>query len=351
MTSRERIRTIMDFGVPDRVGIFDWHWPSTLERWRGEGLPEGVNLTEHFGYDMASVGPDLSFRLQHEVLEEDEETYVERTSFGMTQRQWKGSKQGAPHQLDTLIRTRDDWERCRERFLPSRDRFPEDVAERVRALHDQGYWVNYWYLEPFELTWRFFGFKETLMLMASDPAFAGELFGACADQIIGNFDAAVAAGVEFDGNFAGGDIAGKNGPLFSPRMYRELLMPHHRRIFRYLNVSGVPTLYHGDGDNRPILDLLLEAGVIALHPLEVKAGMDLCELKAGYGDRLVLFGGIDVRALSSTKADIDAEIRTKLPVAMKGGGYIYCVDHSVAPTVSLANYEHALALVREIGTY
>ncbi|MCY2925468.1 MAG: hypothetical protein NT031_08520, partial [Planctomycetota bacterium] len=67
--------------------------------------------------------------------------------------------------------------------------------------------------------------------------------------------------------------------------------------------------------------------------------------------RLVLFGGIDVRALSGTKTDIDHEIRTKIPVAMKGGGYIYCADHSVAPTVSYENYRYAIDLIRQVGTY
>jgi uroporphyrinogen decarboxylase len=351
MASRERIRAITSFRVPDRVGMFDWHWAAAVARWKAEGLPDDVDLTSHFGFDMVSVSYDQSFRLEHEVLEDDEETYVERTSYGMTQRQWKGSKQGAPHQLDTLIKTRADWERYKERFLPSADRFPADVAQRTRELHEKGYWVNYWYLEPFELTWRFFGFKEMLMLMASDPGFASELFGACAEQIIGSYEAAVAMGAEFDGNFAGGDIAGKNGPLFSPAMYRELLMPHHRRIFQYLNERDVPTFYHGDGDERPLLDPLIEAGVRVMHPLEAKAGMDLRELKPEYRDRLVLFGGIDVRALSGSKQDVEAEIRSKVPVAMEGGGYIYCVDHSVAPTVSLENYEYALSLIREVGRY
>ena len=237
------------------------------------------------------------------------------------------------------------------RQKPSSDRFSPDVVREVKQFHDQGYFVNYWYLEPFELVWRFMGFKETLMLLAQDPGLASELFEACADQIIGSFDEAVSMGVEFDGNFVGGDLAGKNGPLFSPEMYRELLLPHHKRIFHYFNKKSVPTIYHGDGDERLLLDLLLEAGIVGIHPLEVKAGMDVREIKKRYHGRLVLLGGIDVRALSGTKDDIEKELESKLPVAMEGGGYIYCVDHSVAPTVSLENYEYALELVREIGRY
>ena len=351
MTSRERIGKIMNFEIPDRVGIFDWHWTAAVDRWKKEGLPREVDLTPHFGYDMVSIGVDSSFDIEHEILEENEESYVERNSYGMIQRQWKGIKQGAPHQIDTAIKTRSDWEKFKDRFKPSADRFDNDAVEKSQRLHEEGYWINYWYLEPFELVWRFFGFKETLMLMAADPEFITELFEACADQVIGNFDEAVARGVEFDGNFAGGDLAGKNGPLFSPDMYRDLLMPHHRRIFQYFNSKGIPTFYHGDGDERPLLDSLIEAGVVAMHPLEQKAGMNLIDLKRRYAGRLVLFGGIDVRELGGSRERIEKEIRAKVPVAMENGGYIYCVDHSVAPSVSYENYQYVLNLVREIGIY
>jgi len=351
MNSRERIAAIMDFRIPDRVGMFDWFWPGAIERWKREGLPENVDLHRHFGFDLVQVGYDQSFRFEQKILEENDETYVEQNNFGMTWRMWKGTWSGAPHQLDTLIKTRADWEKYKDRFAPAADRVPDDIGETTRRFHDEGYYVTYWYLEPFELAWRFLGFKETLLLMAADPELLGEIFEACADQVIGCYEAAVAKGAEYDGNFAGGDIAGKNGPLFSPKMYRDLLMPHHRRIFSHLNERGAPTLYHGDGDDRLILEDLIEAGVRALHPLEAKAGMDLRELKPRVRDRMVLFGGIDVRALGGAKEDIEREIRSKVPTAMEGGGYIYCVDHSVAPTVSLENYEYALSLVREIGVY
>ena len=352
MRSRERITKIMDFEVPNRVGMFDWYWSSALERWKAEGYPEDAGSpADRYGFDIRQIGCDQSFGFEHKVLEEDDQTQVVFNSYGMTERHWKGSKQGAPEQIDRLIKTRADWEAHKDRFLDVTGRIPDTLAQSTRDQHEKGLYLTYWYLEPFELAWRFLGFKETLMMMAADPELISEIFEACADQIIACYEAAAAAGAEYDANWAGGDIACKTGTLFSPKMYRELLMPHHKRIFSYFNERGLPTMYHGDGDCRPVLDDLIEAGVIALHPLEVKAGMDLVWLKEHYDGRLVLFGGIDVRALSGTKADIDREVHTKVPVAMKGGGYIYCVDHSVAPTVSLDNYEYALALIREVGRY
>ena len=54
--------------------------------------------------------------------------------------------------------------------------------------------------------------------------------------------------------------------------------------------------------------------------------------------------------MSDGREAIEQEIRTKVPAAMPGG-YIYCVDHSVAPTVSLADYEYAIELLSEVGRY
>ncbi|MDO8587540.1 MAG: hypothetical protein Q7T82_10930 [Armatimonadota bacterium] len=48
---------------------------------------------------------------------------------------------------------------------------------------------------------------------------------------------------------------------------------------------------------------------------------------------------------------MEEEIRSKLAVAMRGGGYIFHSDHSVPPTVSFENYRYAMELVDEYGRY
>ncbi len=67
MTSRKRIRRIMNLEVPDRVGMYDSHWLGAIERWEKEDLPipspepNGINrsaaFADHFGYDMMSLSP------------------------------------------------------------------------------------------------------------------------------------------------------------------------------------------------------------------------------------------------------------------------------------------------------
>jgi len=270
MTSRERITKIMNFEVPDRVGMFDWYWPGVLERWKTEGYPEDAGApVDRYGFDivweryeLGCSGKNKDRRqcqryivglmgynggFEHKVLEEDDQTQVVFNAYGMTERHWKGSKSGAPEQIDRLIKTRADWEANKERFLDVTGRIPDTLAQSTRDMHERGLYLTYWYLEPFELAWRFLGFKETLMMMAADPELISEIFEACADQIIAIYEAAAAGGAEYDANWAGGDIACKTGTLFSPKMYRDLLMPHHKRIFSYFNERGLPTLYHGAG--------------------------------------------------------------------------------------------------------
>ena len=84
---------------------------------------------------------------------------------------------------------------------------------------------------------------------------------------------------------------------------------------------------------------------------KAKAGLDLGTLREQYGQRLILFGNIDVRKLAGTKDEIEEEIRTKLLAAGPSGGYIYHSDHSVPNNVSLDNYRFALDMVRRLGRY
>ena len=93
------------------------------------------------------------------------------------------------------------------------------------------------------------------------------------------------------------------------------------------------------------------AGFTCLDPLEVKAGMNLIELKKNFGDKLAFMGGIDVRAMAdSNPAVIEEEIQ-KIIVAKQGGGYIFHSDHSIPDNVSFQQYQRVIELVREYGRY
>ena len=95
---------------------------------------------------------------------------------------------------------------------------------------------------------------------------------------------------------------------------------------------------------------LIEIGVDALNPLEVKAGMNPVALKKKYGDKLVFHGGINA-VLWSKPDEIRAEIERVVPVMKQGGGYIFASDHSIPDNISLENFKLVLETLRRVGSY
>ncbi len=114
----------------------------------------------------------------------------------------------------------------------------------------------------------------------------------------------------------------------------------------------MPTILHCCGYVKELIPHLIEVGLDCLQPLEVKAGMDVRELKEKYGDKLSFMGGIDVRAMANPDPNIiEEEIRSKFEVAKKGGGYIYHSDHSIPNNVSFKQYKRVMELVKKYGKY
>jgi uroporphyrinogen decarboxylase len=114
----------------------------------------------------------------------------------------------------------------------------------------------------------------------------------------------------------------------------------------------VPVILHSCGNVTEHIPALIEVGFAGLQPLEVKAGVDMLDLKDQFGDRFTFMGGIDARAMSHPDPSvIETEIASKIPVMKQGGGYIYHCDHSIPSDVSFAQYQRVMELVAEYGRY
>ncbi|MHC4516977.1 MAG: uroporphyrinogen decarboxylase family protein, partial [Planctomycetota bacterium] len=115
--------------------------------------------------------------------------------------------------------------------------------------------------------------------------------------------------------------------------------------------QGLPVIYHGCGNVKAILEDYIEIGVDAYNPLEVKAGMDVVELRRQYGHRIAFCGNLDIQKWErGDREEIAAEILRKLHAA-KGGGLILQSDHSVTSAVSGRTYDYVVKLIREHGVY
>jgi uroporphyrinogen-III decarboxylase len=155
---------------------------------------------------------------------------------------------------------------------------------------------------------------------------------------------------DIDFDYANGweDIAFRNGPLIGPAMFRDFLLPGYKRIASLLRAHGVNVIFTDcDGDINAIVDLWMEAGFTCQFPLEVGAGTDPIALRERFGERVLLIGGVNKRALIAGRDPIDREMERLAPLVAQGG-FIPHVDHRCPPDVTFENYLYYLEAKKRI---
>ena len=353
MTARERFLAALSHKEADRIPIHDSPWGHTVNRWHQEGLPADKSPAEYFGYDeLVGQGPDISFQFPHETVEETETYTIYRDANGNTRRSFK-DHESTPELIDFTIRNRRIWEEHKPRLAWNDKRVDwENWLKTNREARERGAFVCLSCAIGYDRTQGIVRSDHLLMAIADDPAWVKDMFETTVDMVITGCEEMMARGFQFDGAFMFDDLGYRKATLFSPAAFRELEFPSQKRLYDFCHSKGLPTILHSCGNVRALVPQLIEAGLDCLQPLEVKSGMDLVELKKSFGGRLALFGGIDVRAMANPDPTvIEKEISTKIPVAKRGGGYIYHSDHSVPSNVSFEQYTRVMELVRKYGTF
>jgi hypothetical protein len=363
MNERERFRATAEFSMPDRAFLLPpWAWDETLARWKGEGLPEGVELETFFETDHEAgapvamqgiYGPHLHPGLERQVLAEMNAYLIVRDEEGNTVKLFKDDpKRSMPAWVAYPMQGRTDWETLvkprLDASLPGRHplgeawrRYAAKAAQRDVPL---GIWCGSFYGWPRS----FLGVEHISTLFYDDPGLIHEICNHIADFVI-ELVTPLLKDIQFDLAYIWEDMAGKAGPLCSPRTYRQFMLSPLKRVTAMLHQHGVHTIIiDSDGNNDVLIPLWLEAGITGLRPFEVAAGCDPVAIRRQYGKHLVIQGGIDKRALAKDKKAIEREILSKVPWMCQQGGYFPQVDHLVPPDVSLENYRYYAHLLRGV---
>jgi len=367
MTDRERFLATMRFEPVDRVPYHELGlWGQTVELYIQAGMPEEAATADFFrgddwlGLDRRDfvplkTGPMPPFA--HETIEETERHVVFRDGNGIVHKALKeGTVRGTRASMDQYIRfpVREpgDFKAIKARYdSQSPGRSPENWDALVAQWIGRDYPLCL-------LTNGTFGFysmlrcwmgTENLSTAFFDyPNMVHEMVEFLTDFFIRLTGPALAE-VDIDYFNFFEDLAYKTGPLISPRLFREFLLPGYRKVIEHLRSHGVEFIWlDSDGNLEPLIPLLLDAGVTCLWPCEIAAGMDPVKLRATYGKALAFAGGIDKRQLTRGKRDIENELLRRMPPLLETGGYIPTVDHTVPPDVPYENFIYYIELKRRI---
>ena len=151
--------------------------------------------------------------------------------------------------------------------------------------------------------------------------------------------------------WTGADFGAQNGPFISPKTYRDLFFPFHKRVNDWIHRHTTwKTFIHTCGSVRALMEDFIAAGFDILNPVQCSAAdMDPGELKRKFGERITFWGGgVDTqRTLPFGSPDeVRGEVRERLKLLGPGGGFVFNAVHNVQALVPVANvlamYETAL---------
>jgi len=335
MNSRERVMTALALKEPDRVPFMDFVDNAIIHKIMGPGEADMAELARKIGMD-AIYFMDYALPAFCENPSIPSESSVSGGVSGETEFIGEG-----------LIRTEADLPKI---VLPDpKEESFYDPAKRFLERYHGSDLALYAGLRPFGM------FNTIYSMPMMDFAVAlrdnRKLIDTMMDMFI-EWNLTVIEKIQTLGfDFIAGynDMAWKEGPLVSPQVFREVFLPKMKIV---ADAIELPWAFHSDGDLTIVMEDLLSLGMNAMNPFEPPC-MNLKEAKEKWGDRLCLWGNIDlVNTLPyGTLEEVEAEVKQRIEDAGKGGGYICATANSIANFCKLENVLAMTAAVRKHGRY
>ena len=203
----------------------------------------------------------------------------------------------------------------------------------------------------FESTNGFLGMQDHLIEMATEPARISDFYKKLSEWFQAQAEMVIGCGI--DVLHLSDDWGQNNRMLFSPKKWWELVFPHDKAIVDVGKRAGVPVSLHSCGYFTDVLDGCVEMGLDVLNPIQPSAGMDPYQVKRDFGDRLCIYGALDVREVlpNYTGEKLEAEVKSLMDGLKPGGGFIFCTAHSVGTDVALESVENAYRWALRYGDY
>lgn len=353
-SARERFRRVMKFQNVDRIPNCEiGPWPETLQKWYGEGMAMRLSTSAcwsgqpFFGLDPLYLwanaickGPIPPFETK--VFEETDTYIVQRHANGVVRKSLKTGK-SMDQYLDFPVKNRADFEAMKDRFDPdTQERYPavplSDCKSRTIPLASPSSVGLYMKLREW------MGTENLSVAFYEQPELIHDMLDFIVDFHLRIMDKA-GDNLQADLFTFSEDLAYKNGPLFSPRIFAEFFAPRYKQITSHLRKRGIDIfILESDGNFEILLPQLIACGITAHIPVEAAAGMDPVRLRKEYGKDMALIGGIDKRCIAAGKEEIKRELEKKLPYLVENGGCIPMIDGDLGTDISLENFQYYLEL-------
>jgi uroporphyrinogen decarboxylase len=230
-----------------------------------------------------------------------------------------------------------------KRWTPHLEAMYDTLPAGMKAVGGCGYGI-------FEISEDLVGYEYLCLLQFDDPELFADLYRRIGDLVVSLWTRMLN---DYGDLFCicrmGDDLGFRTSTLLRPDTIRQHILPQYRRVIDLVHRAGKPFLLHSCGRIFAVMEDLIGTGIDAKHSNEDGiAPFD--EWLRRYGDRIGLFGGIDVDVLCrSTPAAIYEEVLAKgTRYRQNGRGYALGSGNSIPDYVPLESLQAMIAAAREI---
>ena len=382
MTSRERVLTVLDHEVPDRVPIIIGVSNATgikMSTYQGIKSLAGINTPDEYIYEWPELGTakidEETMRRLHCDVRGVLDIHPAET-LGRNQKRdphspfidsWgSGQMEISPgewfpgvHPLSdaTSIEDLESYPGWPDMKDPTRVAHVKTAAKKLAEQNEYAIFATPWLLFPLERAFAMQGMDVFLLNLAINPEFAIGLLEKTASlckELMEPFLAEM--GDQVDIIKIGDDLGTQESLLMSPKMYRDILKPIHADYIDFIKQrTNAKVFFHTDGDVVPLIPDFIEMGIDILNPIQTSAGKmaDLASLKKEFGKNIIFCGGIDTHRVlpAGTPEEVRQEVKRVIDLLGENGGYMVASVHTIMNDVPPENVLAMVDAVEEFGKY
>ncbi len=171
--------------------------------------------------------------------------------------------------------------------------------------------------------------EASLMACAVEPGAVGDILDCQLEVALAQMEGMVERGIKVV--LGGGDMADKNGPIYSPKMFRDLILPRLRKLAARCRELELHYVWRTDGNIWSIGDMLFgEAGVPGYGEVDRDATMELGRIRDKYPNVVVWANASGDVLFRRSRAEVYDYCMTILKES-KGRCYFHGVSNTILP--------------------
>ncbi|TFG24133.1 MAG: hypothetical protein EU532_12850 [Promethearchaeota archaeon] len=331
MNSRERVLTTFKFKEPDRVPLFEAWIETEIMDSIGEGDP--YKTREILGLDCfpIAVGHPKTTNAWRTGIDEWGRIFKEGWYVGGVIKNFKDLEKYTPP-----LGYATAW-------------FPGKIMKNAKEKYGETHALYYASHDAcLGLSYMSMGMENFFIALHRDPDLVKSILERSTEWTIAMIEEANREEIDF--YMIGDDVAFGSGPMLSPKMFRDLVLPYYKKIVKSTNL---PLIWHSDGAIEPLIPMIIEAGFAGIHSLEPNANIDLAQIKKKYGNKLILAGNLDVtNVLTQSNLElVHKDVERCIQQGAPGGGYMFSSSNSLFKGMIIESILEAYRHAKKIGSH